>query len=97
MAIATSTEFTREEVGLARRNPGMPLEALRRAITPVGMHYVLTHFDAGRWDVSDVGKAAAEWERLQRSTSLLLDSIKTIDAPAKRARVEKVLKRLAKS
>jgi sulfane dehydrogenase subunit SoxC len=45
MPIATSTEFTREEVGLALRNPGMPLEALRRPITPIGMHYVLVHFD----------------------------------------------------
>jgi hypothetical protein len=43
VATTTSTEFTREEVGLALRNPGMPLEALRRPITPVGMHYVLIH------------------------------------------------------
>jgi DMSO/TMAO reductase YedYZ molybdopterin-dependent catalytic subunit len=45
MPIATSTEFTRDEVRLALRNPGMPLEALRRPITPIGMHYVLIHFD----------------------------------------------------
>lgn len=37
--------FTREEVALALRNPGMPLEGLRHAVTPVGMHYVLVHFD----------------------------------------------------
>jgi hypothetical protein len=43
MAIASSTEFTREEVGRALRNPGMPLEALRRPITPIAMHYVLIH------------------------------------------------------
>jgi DMSO/TMAO reductase YedYZ molybdopterin-dependent catalytic subunit len=43
--ITTSTEFSREEVGLALRNPGMPLEALRRRVTPIGMHYVLVHFD----------------------------------------------------
>src|SRR5919112_2116246 len=42
---ATSQEFTREEVGLALRNPGMPLEGLRYPITPVGMHYLLAHFD----------------------------------------------------
>src|SRR3954447_15988787 len=45
MPIATSQEFTREEVALALRNPGMPLEALREPITPIGMHYVLVHFD----------------------------------------------------
>jgi sulfane dehydrogenase subunit SoxC len=50
MPIATSTEFTREEVGLALRNPGMPLEALRRPITPIGMHYVLIHFDVPEID-----------------------------------------------
>jgi sulfane dehydrogenase subunit SoxC len=55
MPIATSTEFTREEVGLALRNPGMPLEALRRPITPIGMHYVLIHFD-----VPDVDPATFE-------------------------------------
>ena len=55
MATTTSTEFTREEVGLALRNPGMPLEALRRPITPIGMHYVLVHFD-----VPDVDPATFE-------------------------------------
>src|SRR3954452_20559860 len=40
-----SQEFTREEVGLALRNPGMPLEGLRYPITPTGMHYLLIHFD----------------------------------------------------
>jgi sulfane dehydrogenase subunit SoxC len=45
MPVTTSTAFTREEVGLALRNPGMPLEALRHPITPIGMHYVLVHFD----------------------------------------------------
>ncbi len=45
MATMTNPQFTREEVGLALRNPGMPLEALRYPITPIGMHYVLVHFD----------------------------------------------------
>ena len=43
--ISRSGEFTREEVRLALRNPGMPLEGLRYPVTPVGMHYLLTHFD----------------------------------------------------
>ena len=45
MPITDDAGFTRDEVGLALRNPGMPLEALRRPITPIGMHYVLIHFD----------------------------------------------------
>lgn len=43
--ITESQEFTREEVALALRNPGMPLEGLRYPITPIGMHYLLSHFD----------------------------------------------------
>jgi DMSO/TMAO reductase YedYZ molybdopterin-dependent catalytic subunit len=42
---AKNQGFTREEVGLALRNPGMPLEGLRYPITPTGMHYLLIHFD----------------------------------------------------
>ena len=38
-------EFTREEVCLALRNHGMHLEGLRYPTTPVGMHYLLIHFD----------------------------------------------------
>jgi DMSO/TMAO reductase YedYZ molybdopterin-dependent catalytic subunit len=34
-----------EELALAARNHGMPLEGLRYDITPVGMHYLLVHFD----------------------------------------------------
>ena len=37
--------FYREEVQLALRNRGMPLEALRYGVTPTGLHYLLTHFD----------------------------------------------------
>lgn len=37
--------ITREELQLAARNHGMPLEALRYPITPVGLHYLLIHYD----------------------------------------------------
>ncbi|HZD18115.1 MAG TPA: sulfite oxidase [Actinomycetota bacterium] len=36
---------TYEELALATRNRGMPLEALRYDLTPVGLHYLLIHFD----------------------------------------------------
>ncbi len=34
-----------------------------------------THFDASVWDVANVAKAQAEWDRLQRATTQLLRSI----------------------
>ncbi len=37
--------ITLEELQLAARNHGMPLEALRYDVTPVGLHYLLIHFD----------------------------------------------------
>ena len=37
--------FTAQEVALAARNRGMPLEALRHELTPAGLHYLLIHFD----------------------------------------------------
>ena len=44
--------FLREEVQLANRNRGMPLEALRYPVTPTGLHYLLTHFDIPYVDAS---------------------------------------------
>src|SRR3954447_23210131 len=34
-----------EELALAARNRGMPLEALRYDVTPTGLHYLLIHLD----------------------------------------------------
>ena len=39
------TLISMEELALAARNHGMPLEALRYDITPLGLHYLLIHFD----------------------------------------------------
>lgn len=41
----TTEAFAREETQLANRNSGHPLEMLRHALTPVGLHYLLIHFD----------------------------------------------------
>jgi DMSO/TMAO reductase YedYZ molybdopterin-dependent catalytic subunit len=38
-------EITRDELQLAVRNHSMPLEALRYPVTPLGLHYLLIHFD----------------------------------------------------
>jgi sulfane dehydrogenase subunit SoxC len=37
--------ISQEELQLAARNHGMPLEALRWDVTPVGLHYLLIHYD----------------------------------------------------
>lgn len=42
-----------DELGLAARNHGMPLEAMRWDVTPVGLHYLLTHYDIPAVDPVD--------------------------------------------
>jgi DMSO/TMAO reductase YedYZ molybdopterin-dependent catalytic subunit len=42
--------FSQVELQLAARNHGMPLEALRYPITPVGLHYLLIHYDIPQVD-----------------------------------------------
>ena len=37
--------ISQNELALAARNHGLPLEALRYPITPVGLHYLLIHYD----------------------------------------------------
>lgn len=54
-------EFTLDELRLGARNHSMPLEALRYPITPIGLHYLLTHFDipfvdAAKWRLSVGGR-----------------------------------------
>jgi len=41
----TNGPLTFEELQLAGRNRGMPLEALRYDLTPTGLHYLLVHWD----------------------------------------------------
>jgi sulfane dehydrogenase subunit SoxC len=45
VALASDPGITLDELRLAARNHAMPLEALRWAITPVGLHYLLIHYD----------------------------------------------------
>ena len=51
-AAPTLGPLTIEELQLAARNRGMPLEALRYDLTPTGLHYLLIHFDIPEVDVS---------------------------------------------
>lgn len=41
----TGEGITSDELQLAARNHGMPLEALRYDLTPAGLHYILVHYD----------------------------------------------------
>jgi sulfane dehydrogenase subunit SoxC len=59
--------LTFEELQLAARNRGMPLEALRYEITPTGLHYLLVHFDIpvidpAEWQLRIGGRVANELE-----------------------------------
>ena len=47
-----SDGISREELQLAARNHGMPLEALRYDITPAGLHYLLIHYDIPEVDLA---------------------------------------------
>src|SRR6266702_877680 len=72
--LITGAEITPDELQLAGRNHSMPLEALRYPITPIGLHYLLIHFDIPFVD-------AATWElaiggRVRRPLRLRLDEIK---------------------
>jgi DMSO/TMAO reductase YedYZ molybdopterin-dependent catalytic subunit len=67
--------ITPMELAQATRNRGMPLEALRYDVTPVGLHYLLIHFDipavdAGSWRLHVGGN-------VQRELELTLDDIRS--------------------
>jgi sulfane dehydrogenase subunit SoxC len=64
-----------QELQLAARNHGMPLEALRWDVTPLGLHYLLTHYDIPEVD-------AASWRLevgglVERPLSLSLDELRS--------------------
>ena len=70
----TDGPLTFDELRLATRNRGVPLEALRYEVTPGGLHYLLTHFD-----VPDVDAAAWRLEvggAVSRPLTLTLDELR---------------------
>jgi DMSO/TMAO reductase YedYZ molybdopterin-dependent catalytic subunit len=63
----TDGPLTYEELALATRNRGMPLEALRYDLTPTGLHYLLIHFDIpvvdpATWRLRIGGAASGAYE-----------------------------------
>ncbi|MDK1475814.1 sulfite oxidase [Streptomyces sp. 549] len=75
-----------EELGLAARNHGLPLEALRYDVTPPGLHYVLVHYDipladAGAWRLAIDG-------RVRRPLTLDLAALRAFPAVTHRVTME---------
>jgi DMSO/TMAO reductase YedYZ molybdopterin-dependent catalytic subunit len=61
----TDAGISREELQLAARNHGLPLELLREPVTPIGLHYLLIHYDiphvdAAAWELTVDGQVAEE-------------------------------------
>ena len=75
--------FMQEEIALAFRNSGMPLEALRYDVTPAGLHYLLLHFDIPAGDAADWTLAIGGM--VDRPRTLTLEDIRAL--PAKTLRV----------
>src|SRR5438034_10631250 len=71
-SLIESPDITPEELQLAVRNHGMPLEALRYAVTPVGLHYLLIHFDVPHVDPDTWSLTV----RGERELSMELDELK---------------------
>jgi DMSO/TMAO reductase YedYZ molybdopterin-dependent catalytic subunit len=74
----TEGPLTPDELQLATRNKGMPLEALRYDVTPTGLHYLLVHFDIPPID-------AAQWRlriegKVRRPLALALEEIRSLPA-----------------
>jgi DMSO/TMAO reductase YedYZ molybdopterin-dependent catalytic subunit len=78
--------FTGEELALAGRNRGMPLEALCHDVTPAGLHYLLIHFDIpltqeSAWRLRISG-------RVRQAFELGMDELKALPAETKRVTLE---------
>jgi sulfane dehydrogenase subunit SoxC len=74
----TTGDVTADELRLAARNHALPLEALREPLTPVGLHYLLIHYDIPAVD-------AAAWRlridgAVERPLTLSLDELREREA-----------------
>jgi DMSO/TMAO reductase YedYZ molybdopterin-dependent catalytic subunit len=76
-------QITAEELALAARNHGMPMEAMRYDVTPVGLHYLLVHYDIPAADDHDWRIAVTG--RVGRPTELTMAELR--DRPSRTVRV----------
>jgi DMSO/TMAO reductase YedYZ molybdopterin-dependent catalytic subunit len=84
--VSTGPDISLDELQLAVRNHSLPLEALRYPITPIGLHYLLTHFDIPRVEVSDWRLAIGG--HVRRPLTLTLDEIKRRPAVSRAVTLE---------
>ncbi|MFD5099265.1 sulfite oxidase [Streptomyces albidochromogenes] len=75
-----------DELALAARNHGLPLEALRYDVTPPGLHYVLVHYDIP-------ATASEDWlltvgGRVRRPLTLDLPTLRSFPAVTLRVTME---------
>jgi len=78
--------YTRDELALAYRNSALPLEALAFDVTPLGLHYTLSHFDIPRLDAARYRLRVAG--RVARPLALTLDEIRAMPARTQRVTLE---------
>ena len=78
--------ISEQELALAARNHGMPLEALRYDVTPLGLHYLLIHYDIPTIE-------AATWRLrvgglVRHRLELDLDAVRSLPARTVRVTME---------
>ena len=76
----TEGPLTFEELQLATRNRGMPLEALRYDLTPTGLHYLLIHLRHPARRRRHLA-ASARRARCEQPIELTLDEIRARPPP----------------
>jgi DMSO/TMAO reductase YedYZ molybdopterin-dependent catalytic subunit len=79
-------DYVREELALAYRNSALPLEALAYDLTPVGLHYTLSHFDIPRIDAAKFRLAVGG--NVVRPLTLGLEEIRALPARTQRVTLE---------
>lgn len=78
--------ISEEELALAARNHGLPLESLRYELTPSGLHYVLVHYDipyadADTWPLTVGG-------RVREPLRLDMTALRSLPAVTERVTME---------
>jgi DMSO/TMAO reductase YedYZ molybdopterin-dependent catalytic subunit len=79
-------DYAREELALAYRNSALPLEALAYDVTPLGLHYTLSHYDIPR--LAGASFRLAVTGKVARPLALTLDEIRRLPARTQRVTLE---------
>lgn len=79
-------DITVDELRMAARNHGMPLEALRYDVTPIGLHYLLIHYDIPYLD-PDAWQLTVDGH-VERPFTLRLDDLRARPAVTRRVTLE---------